>query len=318
MIWSFFLVLAELVNFQPTGKCLYSQKFGQLDDDTPLITKFIEAIPSFEDYDSGTQLIGKIQFIYSGYDDLLFVVCADKTDDVIPIVQSIENMKIGFAQKFFPLIKEGKDDPSLFRPFREDIEAALSTLLRSEKPAIAPAETVKPAVKPAIVEKPKPVPIPPKEMIKIGFIGNKNVGKRTLLNLLFSGPSGKGQKPEDTEMVMKKGPISEKYNALLITLPNQMIESGKTQFLSNTDIVILVNESVFKDVMATRKLLDPIKTILPKAKYGVIANKQDASGAVDVEAIRKVYDLPTIGMVATKSSEYEKLKSFVIELIEGI
>jgi len=312
LIWSFFLILAELVNFQPTGKCIYNQKFGQLDDDSPLINRFISLIPTLDDYDSGVLPIGKVQFIYSGYDDLLFVACADKTDDVIPIVQAIENMKVNFAQKYFTLIKEGKDDPALFRPFRDDVDKALASVLQPKITVPTQAEASPSAPERAATS----ATTTKKEMIKIALIGDSGVGKRTLLTLLFIGKSGTPPKLDDTEMVMKKGPISDKYNALLIIIPNQMIESGKTQFLSNTDLVLLVNSSVFKDVMATRKIYETVKSILPNAHYGVIANKQDEPGAVEVDAIKKVYELPTIGMVAIDLTNYDKLISFIEELIE--
>jgi signal recognition particle receptor subunit beta len=98
-------------------------------------------------------------------------------------------------------------------------------------------------------------------------------------------------------------------------MPNDMNESGKTQFLSNTDVVLFVTDSVFKDVMATRKIFETIKTTLPNAHYGVIANKQDVSGAVEGDAIAKVYELPTLTLVAIVPSNYDQLKSFVKELI---
>ncbi len=313
LIWSFFLVLAELVNFQPTGKIIYKQKFGQLDDDSPLINKFIDFIPALSDYDSGNPSVGKIQFIYSGYDDLLFVLCADRTDDIVPLVQALENMKVAFSQKFMNFIKEGKDDPSLFRTFRNDIENALSSVLISEKTTTPIEETP-----PAPTEEPAPsLSSIEKKMIKVAFVGDANVGKRTLLSLLLSGPQHNETKSEETEMIMKKGAISDKYDALLITLPNSMIEAGKTQFLSNTDVILLVNASVFKDVMATRKIYETIKPILPNSHYGVIANKQDIAGAVDIDAIKKVYELPTIDMIAIDASYYDKLKDFVERLIEG-
>ncbi|MHA1278838.1 MAG: hypothetical protein ACTSQ8_16735 [Candidatus Helarchaeota archaeon] len=306
-------MLAELINFQPTGKLIYNQKFGQLDDDLPLINKFISSIPSLVDYDSGIQPIGKVQFIYSGYNDLFFVICADKTDDVISLVQVLETMKVEFAQKYFPLIKEGKDDPALFRTFRDEVDQALAPILQKEgvisphDVSTAPVEQKKFAASSSTA----------KELIKIAFIGTKGAGKRTLLTLLFSGPSGTIPKLDDTEMVMKKGPISDKYNALLITMPNSMIEDGKTQFLSNTDVILFVNSSVFKDVMATRKIYDIIKPILPTAKYAVIANKQDITGAVEVNAIQRVYDLPTIGMVAIDLGNFEKLKNFIEKILES-
>lgn len=314
MIWSFFLVLTELINFQPTGKTIYNQKFGQLDDDSPLIKKFISIIPSIEDYDSGNQLIGKIQFIYSGYDDLIFVVCADKNDNAVPIVQAIENMKVAFAQKFFNIIKEGKDDPSLFKPFKTEVDKALSAL---DQIVLATAPQAAPVTVPIDPEKTTPASATQKEMVKIAFVGAKNAGKRTTLKLLFSGAGGSGPQTEDSEMMMKKGPISDKYTALLITMPNDMIEAGKTQFLSNSDVVLFVTSSQFKDMMATRKIYDIIKPTLPNTRYGVIANKQDASGAVDVDAIRKVYELPIVPMVATDAANYDMLKKFVEELIEG-
>jgi hypothetical protein len=313
VIWSLFLVLAELVNFQPTGKAIYNQKFGQLDDDSPLINKFISSIPQLEDYDSGTQPIGKIQFIYSGYNDLFFVICADKTDDIIPLVQALETMKVGFAQKYFPLIQEGKDDSALFMPFRDEVDKALAPLFQTEVVSPSPEASSTP------IEEAKPVEAADttKKMVKIAFIGARNVGKRTLLGLLFAGAGGSYPKLDETDMIMKKGPISDKINALLITIPIDMIEAGKTQFLSNTDVVLLVNSSVFKDVMATRKIYDIVKPILPTARYGVIANRQDDEGAVEVAAIKKVYELPTIGMVAIDLSYYEKLINFVENIIEN-
>ena len=311
VLWSVFLVLAELVNFQPTGKSIFSQKFGQLDDDTPLINRFVELIPTLQDYDSGNMTIGKIQFIYSGYDDILFVACADKAENPLPVLQSLESLKLSFVQKLFPLIQEGKDDTASFRPLRDDLERSFANFIQIEKPVSSQTEAV-----PSATSQPQiSAEGPPKQLIKIAFIGDTEVGKRTLLNLLFSGSSDIRGKAEDSEMIMKKGPISEKYNALLITIPHQMIESGKTQFLSNTDIALFVTSSVFKNVIGTRKILDMVKANLPKAHYGVIANKQDVSGAVDIEAIRKIYDLPIISMVAIDSSNYEKLKTFVEGLI---
>ncbi|NVM54116.1 MAG: hypothetical protein HWN66_10485 [Candidatus Helarchaeota archaeon] len=314
MIWSFFLILTELVNFQPTGKCIYSQKFGQLDDDSPLITKFIGTIPSLEDYDSGNQLVGKIQFIYSGYNDLLFVACADKTDNAVSLAQAIENMKIAFAQKFFNLIKEGKDAPSLFTPFKEDVDKAIAALSPPGGEITThpgPATVITPLEKVPTAEATK------RDLIKIAFVGSKNTGKRTILNLLFTGSADSGSLVEESDMMMKKGPISDNYNALLITIPNDMIESGKTQFLSNTDVVIFVTNSVFKDIMATRKIYDTIKPTLSNARYGVIANKQDMTGVVEPDAISKVYELPIIPMIGVDSANYEMLKTFIIELIEG-
>jgi len=312
VIWSVFLVLAELVNFQPTGKSIYNQKFGQLDDDTPLINKFIEIIPTLQDYDSGNLTIGKIQFIYSGYDDVLFVICADKAENPLPVLQALEGFKVTFAKDYYHLIQEGKEDPASFRPLKNEIEKVFSDLIPVGENL--PAQT---ATQPESSAEEAP-----KRMIKVAFIGETNVGKRSLVNLLFSESGstkmkGPKVKPEESEMVMKKGSISEKYNALLITIPNQMIQSGKTQFLSNTDIVVLVSNSIFKNVMATRKIFDVVQAILPNAVYGVIANKQDVSGAVDIEAIRKIYDLPIIPMVATNSLNYEDLKTFIISLIEA-
>ena len=249
LIWSFFLILTELVNFQPTGRSIYSQKFGQLDDDSPLIKKFISFIPTLGDYDSGDKQVGKIQFIYSGYNDLLFVMCTDKSDEIVPMAQVIENIKVAFSQKYFNLIKAGKDDPVLFKPFKAEVNAAVSAMTGT-KPT-APIESAKEGPP---VEKAPTVSTTKKELVKIAFLGAKNVGKRTILNLLFTGPESTGASVEESEMTMKKGPISENYNALLLTMPNEMIITGKTQFLSNTDIVIFVTSSVFKDVMATRKI----------------------------------------------------------------
>ncbi|TFG04850.1 MAG: hypothetical protein EU536_03660 [Promethearchaeota archaeon] len=313
MIWSFFTILTELVNFRPTGKPIFSLKFGQLDDASPLISKFISLIPELNDYDSGNYQIGKIQFVYSGYDDLLFVVCSDRTDDMILTMQALENAKVAFIQTYFPLIKEGKDDPSLFTSFQTHVENAIS--ITNGVNALPTSDEKLPGEATQATTTTS-APTPKKEIVKIAFIGANGTGKRTILNLLFSGPRSSAASIEESEMIMKKGPISDTYNALLLTMPNEMILSGKTQFLNNTDVVLLVTESVFKDVMSTRKIYEEVRQFLPDAKYGVIANKQDISGAVDPDAIRKVYELPIIPLVATDSANFEMLKTFVIDLIE--
>ena len=71
------------------------------------------------------------------------------------------------------------------------------------------------------------------------------------------------------------------------------------------------------DRVTTELIYEIVKPILPNARYGVIANKQDVPGAVDVEAIKKVYELPTIGMVAIDNAKYGTLKDFIEGLIEG-
>ena len=144
MIWSFFLILTELVNFQPTGRSIYSQKFGQLDDD------------------SGDKQVGKIQFIYSGYNDLLFVICTDKSDEIVPIAQVIENIKVAFSQKYFNLIKEGKDDPVLFKSFKAEINAAVSAMTGTK-----PTAPIESAMEVPPVEKAPTVSTTKKELVKI-------------------------------------------------------------------------------------------------------------------------------------------------------
>ena len=156
------------------------------------------------------------------------------------------------------------------------------------------------------------------ENIKIALIGNLGAGKQTIINLILGHKTIEGLPTKSLKMLMKKGEILNKYNALLVAGATEAINSGdvKLDFFSNSDVVIFVTNK-FKDMLATSQLKQKLMDFLPNAKYAVIANKQDLGDSVDATQVINFFNLPVIGIVATSPDHRDALLNFLDEFIQG-
>ncbi|NHI92288.1 MAG: hypothetical protein EAX96_07270 [Candidatus Lokiarchaeota archaeon] len=154
------------------------------------------------------------------------------------------------------------------------------------------------------------------ENVKIALIGNLGVGKLTLINLILGLKNIEGLPNKSQKMLMKRGEISDKYSALIVSGATEAINSEelKLDFFSNSDIVIFVTYK-FKDMLETSKIKEKIMNYLPNAQYAVIANKQDLADSVDATQVINFFNLPVIGIVATSPDHREALVNFLIEFI---
>ncbi len=155
--------------------------------------------------------------------------------------------------------------------------------------------------------------------LKVVFIGNPGVGKRTIINLLLELKSLPIMAKNIPESVMKKGQLAtatDIYNALLVSTTPELISSGKhTSFVQNANLIVFV-VTKFRNMLACKQLINKLSELSPDAEFCVIANKQDLEESLDPTAAMKFFDLPTIGISAIMPEHREALVGFLNEFIK--
>ncbi|MFO7835737.1 MAG: ADP-ribosylation factor-like protein [Candidatus Thorarchaeota archaeon] len=144
---------------------------------------------------------------------------------------------------------------------------------------------------------------PPLKVAVIGF-ENPSLGKEALLNLLRSeilSPKN-GTRWGDTI----EGPLlqEENINVILWNLAGQSrfsIVWGK--MIANAQVVVIVTDSTFENVLKSKKLVSLAKEKVPNAKIIGIANEQDLSTALTPERISHILDIPTYGLTEIDDSQ---------------
>ncbi|MBD3229352.1 MAG: hypothetical protein GF329_14300 [Candidatus Lokiarchaeota archaeon] len=295
MIWSSFIIYAEIKDYVLSGRCIFSDKYGNLDDETPFIKKFIELLPSLENIDDGYKQIGKVNFIYYTYNDLVFVCCASTDDDVLKLKQKITRLLREFFDKYKKYLENFPTNLSVFNPFKEIIKKEYEKVEEQ-------AEKIEQVKDEDLIK------------IKIGIVGFENVGKRSLTSLIFGYKPDPEKLKNEPQVFMKRGQITQEYKALIITLPLDKFEDQK-MLLKNSDIIFIVVNSEFQNVINTQNYLDSIQELVDPSKTYVIANKQDLDNALKTDVIAKMTGIQTLGMSAINIKYYSKIIETIEELL---
>jgi len=289
LIWSNFIIYPEIDNYLITGKCILSDKYHNIDSEIPFINKFIEILPVLKDLNEGYKKIGKINFIYISYNDLIFVSCADINEDVLSVAQKIVPLIKKFYNQYKDKLSNLPRDLTIFYPFKKEID---DVFFKKE----------------IVEEKIKDEDL---IQIKIGIVGLENAGKRSLAHMIFGEKVDQISLKKDPQVFMKKGRITQKHNAFIITIPLEKLDE-QIMLLKNSDLILIVIDSVFQNVVNTQNYLEKLHQIIDKSRIFIIANKQDLPNSVKTEVISKMINLPTIGFCANNMKYYSK----IIELIE--
>ncbi|MGQ4832880.1 MAG: ADP-ribosylation factor-like protein [Candidatus Asgardarchaeia archaeon] len=135
-------------------------------------------------------------------------------------------------------------------------------------------------------------------IVKIVFVGEANVGKTTLRQLILGEQIPKVYEPTigapKVEIIDVKGlklsiwdfPGQEKYR------------EGWPVFLRSSEIVFVVTDSTLENVLRTKKMLDEIKEHISAKVIYVIANKQDLPQALSPATIEEIMGLKALPTVA--------------------
>ncbi len=165
---------------------------------------------------------------------------------------------------------------------------------------------------------------------QLALVGAPNSGKSQLLRALTHATPEVADYPYTTRTPIPGMMIFENVRLQLVDLPpisQEHTESWVSQVIRNTDaalwVVDLSDDDVLDRLEETRTLLAESHTNLEDMKVLIVANKKDADGAPDREAIvREVYrdrfPLTTISAQAASSEEIEQFKRVVYDFLDVV
>ncbi len=152
---------------------------------------------------------------------------------------------------------------------------------------------------------------------KISFVGSGGVGKSTLLRLLFGRePAPGGYVPTINVAVDSSETIQ--FGTFLVTIwdfaGQAVFQDLWSFYFQGTDVIFLITDSSFRNVMQTKTLLRNIKKEAPAVPLFIVANKQDLPESMRAEKIKRLLGAPTFPMVATNKSRREEFIRFMLEV----
>jgi small GTP-binding protein len=152
---------------------------------------------------------------------------------------------------------------------------------------------------------------------KISYVGSGGVGKSTLLRLLFGKePAPGGYTPTINVAVDSSETIQ--FGTFLCTIwdfaGQAVFQDLWSFYFSGTDVIFLVTDSSFRNVMQTKTLLRTIRKEAPAAPLFIIANKQDLPESMKAEKIKRLLGAPTFPMIATDKSRREEFIRLMLEV----
>ncbi len=152
---------------------------------------------------------------------------------------------------------------------------------------------------------------------KISFVGSGGVGKSTLLRLLFGrDPAPGGYVPTINVAVDSSETIQ--FGTFLVTIwdfaGQAVFQDLWSFYFQGTDVIFLITDSSFRNVMQTKTLLRNIKKEAPAVPLFIIANKQDLPESMKGEKIQRLLGAPTFAMVATDKSRRDEFIRLMLEV----
>ena len=152
---------------------------------------------------------------------------------------------------------------------------------------------------------------------KVSFVGSGGVGKSTLLRLLFGRePAPGGYTPTINVAVDSSETIQ--FGTFLVTVwdfaGQAVFQDLWSFYFSGTDVIFLVTDSSFRNVMQTKSLLRNIRKEAPAVPLFIIANKQDLPESMKAEKIKRLLGAPTFQMVATDKTRREEFIRLMLEV----
>ncbi|TXT55277.1 MAG: hypothetical protein BAJATHORv1_40188 [Candidatus Thorarchaeota archaeon] len=152
---------------------------------------------------------------------------------------------------------------------------------------------------------------------KVSFVGSGGVGKSTLLRLLFGKePAPGGYTP--TINVAVDSSETVQFGTFLITIwdfAGQAVFQDLWEFyFSGTDVIFLICDSSFRNVMQTKTLLRNIRKEAPGVPLYIIANKQDLPESMKADKIQRLLGASTFPMIAVNKERRNEFIRFMLEV----
>ncbi|MEM3466558.1 MAG: ADP-ribosylation factor-like protein [Candidatus Jordarchaeales archaeon] len=275
MIWDIYVITSS-------GICLFHKSYHKQWIDESIISGFLTAFASFiKSFDSEEEIesvvMRNIKFVYSSYDELLFIICADKNERDELLKKKLKMLRDSFLSLFSKEIKKWDGDISVFKRF----ESIADDIMKSH--------------------------------IKIALIGKDGVGKTSLLNLIMGENVGGNYTP--TMLIDIKEYEMPVFNVKLIFWDiggQEKFRPFWEKLTKDADIILFVCESTPKGVYEARELFQQISKFLNPTKIILVANKQDLPNAIPPEKISEIFGIKAHGMVAVAPHYRQR----ILELLE--
>ncbi len=279
------------------GKSLLFRNYGDSEVDQDLLAGFLSAFSGFikeiSDSDIKSTLTEEYKYYYTIVDDLLIVICTDLEDEDKEINSKLNNIRAKFIEEYGNYLKEGGWDGN--RAKFKSFERELDNIILGA--------------------------------IKCSIIGLGGVGKTTLLHLICGKEIDLEYVPTVTaDITSYDGDgLETNRNVILWDFAGQkQYQSLWNNLLEGTDIALLVTDSTYENLNATKDIIDEILDKYYKDTFIIgIANKQDLSNRLTPEFCEKLLSsgkrkIPTHGMIAINKNYREKIFAILNDAIDEI
>jgi len=150
---------------------------------------------------------------------------------------------------------------------------------------------------------------------KIALVGFSGVGKTTITRLIRAEEIPMTHVPTLTgEIVTVK--IGKLFFNLWDFAGQESFSFLWPDFIKDSDAVLIVTDSQLKNIDESKFFIDLIKTEVPNARCGVIANKQDLPNAMPPEEVSRIFNLPAFGMIAVDTNNRAKMIKIIAEIMD--
>ncbi len=280
-----------------SGKSLLFRNYGESEVDRDLLAGFLSAFSGFikeiSQSDIKSTSTEEYKYYYTIFDEIIIVVCTDLEDEDSVVNPKLNTIRARFVEKYGKLIKNGSwnGNRNLFLDFEKEMD---NTIL---------------------------------EALKISIIGLGQVGKTTLLHLICG-------KEIDLEYIPTVTADITSYNGKGLKTNRKIVLwdfAGQSQYhslwnklLEGTDIALLVTDSSFENLNATKKVIQTILNRYNKDTLIIgIANKQDLPNALTPEFCEKILSeedrlIKTYGMIAINQNYKEKIYGILNKAIDKL
>ncbi|TFF91284.1 GTP-binding protein [Candidatus Thorarchaeota archaeon] len=152
---------------------------------------------------------------------------------------------------------------------------------------------------------------------KVSFVGSGGVGKSTLLRLLFGKEPAPGGYVATINVAVDSSETIQ-FGTFLVTIwdfaGQAVFQDLWAFYFSGTDVIFLITDSSFRNVMQTKSLLRTIRKEAPAVPLFIIANKQDLPESMRAEKIQRLLGAPTFPMVATDKTRRDEFIRLMLDV----